>query len=75
MAKKPLPQMPGDKQEKVVKLLHLTSHEGAAFGVTEYELPESILKKHGIKMSMSEPDIFAIMLMNLTKKAREILGI
>lgn len=59
---------------EMIKVLTLTVEEGA-YCMTEYEIPQDVLKKHGKKLSRSEPDIFAILVNHMTKKAREVLGI
>jgi hypothetical protein len=66
--------MAKDKPQKTVKVLALTPKDGG-YSILEYEISESTLNSNGILKSASEPDVFAIMLMHLTKKAREILNI
>lgn len=46
-----------------------------AASVTEYEISEANLKKHGKLVSKTEPDVFGTVMANLERKAREILGI
>jgi hypothetical protein len=57
-----------------VKVLALTTEEGA-YCLTEFEIPREAFLKHAVQVSRSEPDIFAVVVNNLTKKARELLGI
>lgn len=46
-----------------------------AYGLYEVELPKAVIEKHGKLISKSEPDVFAVLVTHLTKKAREIFGI
>jgi len=62
------------KPATLVKVILLTS-EGGGYAINEYEILQSLLESNGVLLSKSEPDIFSIAIMNLTKKAREILGI
>lgn len=61
-------------EKKTVKILKFNSG-GGAYGLTEYEISEDALKKHGKKISETEPDIFAVFVNHLTRKSREILGL
>lgn len=46
-----------------------------AFGVVELEIYTDVLLKHGTLIGKSEPDVWPVFLNNLTKKARELLGL
>lgn len=62
------------KIEGMTKVMTVST-EGGAYCLTEFEIPTDILVKHSVTIKKDEPEIFAIVLMNMTKKAREILGI
>ena len=46
-----------------------------AASLQSYDISADLLKKHGELVSKTEPDIFAVLLMHLTKAAREVLKI
>lgn len=62
------------EDDATIKVLAFSKKEGW-FVFTEYELPESILKKHGKQVSEMQPDIFPIFKGLLVQKARDIFGI
>jgi hypothetical protein len=59
--------------DDMVKAIVFIRGEGA-YGFNEYEVPLSMLERY-TKPKRTEPDIFAICVSNITKKAREIFGI
>lgn len=61
-------------ETKTVKLLGLSNEEGA-YCLSEYEMTKDAFMKHAKRISRTEPDQFAILLSNITKKARELLEI
>lgn len=57
------------------RVIGLFKEEGSAYGLVEFEVNKADLMKVAKVISKSEPDIFAIFIHNLTKKAREIFNI
>lgn len=63
-----------DVSSETVKLLGFTKSEGW-FVMNEYEIPKSILEKHGKLIHKTEPDIFAIFKEHVINKIRDFYGL
>lgn len=59
------------KEPKKIKILSFPK-EGSGLGFIEWEIDPAVLKKHGKELSRIEPDIFAVFLIQIQKKLREI---
>lgn len=80
MAKSKDQQAQQAAETQLVKVLYFYEGDAGgsfarAYGFREYEIPLEIIEKHGTLLEKPEPDLFAIFMHNLTKKARNIFGI
>lgn len=71
MAKAPAPKSGKSEPQKLL----MFNREDGAYGLTEIEIDKAVLLEHGKITDKTNPDIFAIFLTNLTKKARELFEI
>jgi hypothetical protein len=62
------------KKIEMVKIIHPHREEGW-FVFTEYEIPLNILEEHGVVLSKTNPDIFAIFKDQVIWKIRDIFGL
>jgi len=51
------------------------SRQDGWYMFTEYDIPESVLKKHAVVISKSEPETFSVLHNQIISKVREIFGI
>ena len=56
-----------------VQVIRLIKGEGA-YGLTIYELPESVLNQHATVVEKSEPDVYAIFVNNIINATRRLFG-
>lgn len=71
MAKASKEDQPKELNQRVLTFFK----DAGAYGLVEIEISKEILIKHGKIVSKSEPDVFAIFIGNLTKKARDLFAI